>query len=834
MRAHRLLIAFLLSFWAASASAAFDPSAMRLKYVQGATYHTMGWTGAEARDVDGIPGDELLIGYTNMWQILRWNPASQDFAQVGFYENSYGDVFGAGGGLVSVHFAMFERSAPYQVAVLGDDGYVGRFSIDGSLSAPFWKPAISGEITNMLIENVDDQPGDEVLLQTATELTAWKFGAATPLWRIPVQSSDRVLVAQLDTDPQPELVLSSGTVYDTKTMQIQWRYPLGFGAGIISGDLDGDGVAELIGCSGRQCDAFDVQHQTTLWETFLPYPDEAGAIAVADVDFDGRAELFEGDAQHGFIRKIDGRTGEVVQSFAKTGGANFVLIANLQGNCSRQLVWAKDGDNTALDTFHVTDAITMETFWSSVPEERGASGIAVADFSGTGHPSILWSSQGGTIERFVSFNPPARSYKRWTDRSDGSAFSLSVSAAAQLDSDPAVEYVLPYVADVLGGSIGVYDGATHRLEWSLPVVPSSDVITAITTSDLNGDGRSDILVASSIDYFPRSHNEAIVAVDGATRKILWSTKEQLSHLLSLDCDGCVFQVSAADLDGDGAKEVLALVPSEGLFAFNGKTGDLLWLRLLGGPEDNTTVKAYAFTVADIDPSPGLEIIVAAAGGRLLVFDKTGANLIRSTDLGTNGIGSAVAVADLDGDGAKEIVVLASGGLMVLSADKLDVLWSGGFVLPGYSLGNQIAIADVDGDGTPEIVVSSAHSLRVFEYRSTPVDVVPPLLTHGPIHVSGATDCCSIELDWPAASDSASMPVTYRVYRSLSPGAPLDASSRVAVTAGTSFVDRNLLRGHTFYYAVTAVDSAGNETTDALRISTVGPASCITKRRAAGK
>src|SRR5258708_22251762 len=152
---------------------------MRQKYVVGATYHTMGFTGAEVRDVDGNAGDELLIGYTNMWQILRWDNKSADFAQVGFYENSYGNVFG-GGGLVSVHFAAFDRSAPTQVAVLGENGSVGRFELDGSLRTPFWSPPLQNVI-RMLIADVDNQPGDEVLLQNSSELTAWKYGESTPL-----------------------------------------------------------------------------------------------------------------------------------------------------------------------------------------------------------------------------------------------------------------------------------------------------------------------------------------------------------------------------------------------------------------------------------------------------------------------------------------------------------------------------------------------------------------------------------------------------------------------------------------------------------------------------
>jgi len=821
MNVRRLLLCVAIVMVPVVALAGFDPAAMRQKYVVGATYHTMGFTGAEARNADGIAGDELLIGYTSMWQVLRWDSKSGNFAQAGFFENSYGGVFG-GGGLVSVHFADFDHRGRAQVAVLGEDGRIGRFDLDGTLPTPLWTPAAKN-VVGMLVADLDGQPGDEILLQSCSELTAWKFGAAAPLWRIPMQRCEPMLLAQLDNDPQLELVLGSGTVIDTKTLQTQWRYPIGFGAVMTAADLDGDGIAELIGCGGRQCDAFDILHQTTLWETFLPYPFTAGALAAGDVDSTGKAEIFEGDSQHGEVRKIDGMTGNLLQGFTKQGGATFVLVADLLGDCSRQVVWAKDGDSTALDTLHVTDAVTMKTFWSSVPEERGSSGVIVADFSGTGHPSILWSSRAGSIERFVSFNPPGRAYRELSGTYGVPALYLGVSAAAQLDSDPAIEYVLPVVGSGNGGEIGVYDGATHQLQWSLPVIPPEDTLSSMTTGDLTGDGIPDIVIGSGIVYFPASHPAAVVAVDGATRKILWRTTGQLSHLLDSSCLGCVTQVKIADLDLNGSKQVLALVPSDGLYAFDGRTGALLWHALLG---------AEAFTVADVDPSPGAEIIVTLADGRIAVFDSSGSKLIRAKDLSRFGVGTAVAVADLDGDGVAEIVLVADAGLMVLSTTTLDVLWSGGFVLPAYSLGNQIAIADVDGDSTPEIVVSSAHSLRVFEYRPNKADAVPPVFSNATIRPVNSTGCCRIAFEWESASDAASMPVTYRIYRSLVPGFTPAPSSRIGEGAENAFVDHLLVQGPTYYYAVTAVDSAGNESTQTLRLSATAPSACPVRRRAA--
>lgn len=792
------------------ALAAFDPAAMREQSVWGATYHLLGYTGVEARDVDGLPGEELLIGSLAMWQLLRWDVRRQSFAQVGFYENGVGNIFG-GGGLQSVRFARVDAAETLEVAALSENGVIGAFSLEGTLRT-VWDPNVN-EIRRMRFADIDGNGFDEVLLQTCTELTAWRFGASTPLWRIPLSGCSAILVAQLDADAAPEIALGAGYVYDTGTAQQEWRYPLGFGATLTSGDVTGDGIHDLIGCRGRQCDAFDVVGRANLWEVFAPYADEVGVVTAADVDRDGRAEIFTGASQHGSIRKMSGVTGATLAAFEKQGGSNFVTVANLDGDCDLELIWGLNGDSTAYDTFHVTDPVTMKTFWSSVPEERGSSGVVAADFSGTGHPGVLWTTRGGSVARFVDLTRNVWVPRRVSDSPDNYALHMPLTAAAQLDADPAVEYVLPTTAgSIVDSPVAVYDGATHALQWSL--VATGDSITSMTAGDLTGDGIAEIVIGSSILYFPRAHPQAVIAIDGATRRVLWQTKEELSLLLSAECLGCIVQVRIEDLDRNGVKEVLALVPNDGLYAYDGRNGALLWHRQeLDG--------AWGFTTADVDPSPGVEIVMPLySDSRLAVLNATGETVLREKDLSKFGAGLAVEAADLDGDGAAELVVVADGVLVVLSAQTLDVLWSGGVLFPWFSLGNQLLVGDVDGDAATEIVVPSVHSLHVFEYRAETHDATPPALGGSAVDVTATTDCCGLRLQWPAAKDAASMPVVYRVYR---------GTTLVAETPLDSYADYDLFRGTTYQYAVTAVDAAGNESAP-MRGSAAAPAGCTQRRK----
>jgi len=65
---------------------------------------------------------------------------------------------------------------------------------------------------------------------------------------------------------------------------------------------------------------------------------------------------------------------------------------------------------------------------------------------------------------------------------------------------------------------------------------------------------------------------------------------------------------------------------------------------------------------------------------------------------------------------------------------------------------------------------------------------------------------NIELSWAADANAAS----YKVYRASSNITDASAASLIAAVSGTSFEDNTTVHGSTYWYAVTSVDSAGNE------------------------
>lgn len=103
------------------------------------------------------------------------------------------------------------------------------------------------------------------------------------------------------------------------------------------------------------------------------------------------------------------------------------------------------------------------------------------------------------------------------------------------------------------------------------------------------------------------------------------------------------------------------------------------------------------------------------------------------------------------------------------------------------------------------------------------DGVAPVFS-GLVSTAGGESCGETTVSWEAGQDC-TLPLRYRIYRSLDPGFTPSPGSLVGETTGTSWVDPGLIPNTAYTYIVRAGDDAGNEETNTVRstaTSTVQP------------
>ena len=309
--------------------------------------------------------------------------------------------------------------------------------------------------------------------------------------------------------------------------------PVGPIAGIAAGDLDGDGVIEIVAVNYQdQVYAFHAPvggaEAELVWVTDIPIPDTKGQPAIADLEGDGRAEVVIGAnvlEADGAIRwqtvvpdpvrmmsfpvDLDGDglmeivAGNTVYEhdgsvrFSDPGLDGYPAVANLDADPAPEFVRAINGLVQANDD-------DFSVLWSWVPPDLGGGPPVVADFDGDGE-----------VEIGIGFKYTYRVFERdgtmmWempiTDTSSGSIGST----AFDFDGDGAAEVV---VADEQ--TLWVFDGETGAVELAWDAHGSGTSREYPLVVDLDHDGAGELVLASNDYWVPGTSGITVLGDAGS-------------------------------------------------------------------------------------------------------------------------------------------------------------------------------------------------------------------------------------------------------------------------------------------------------------------------------
>ncbi len=283
--------------------------------------------------------------------------------------------------------------------------------------------------------------------------------------------------------------------------------------------------------------------------------------------------------------------------------------------------------------------------------------------------------------------------------------------------------------DALGAATSPYDvtwwendGTPADGGWITHTIDAAFVgATSVTAADLDGDGDLDVLAVGSGVHLAWWENDGSPANGG------WTTHTIANAYLGGQT------VAAADLDGDGDLDVLAAM-------FN-PTDDVTWWENDGSPAnggwvthtiDGGVAGALGVAAADLDGDGDLDVLGTSYYGDQVIWwenDGTPANggwVTHTIDAAFDGA-QAVTYGDLDRDGDLDVLGAA------IYAD--DITWwendgspaNGGWVThtidAAFDGAASVAAADLDMDGDLDVLgtASDADDVAWWENDGTPQD-----------------------------------------------------------------------------------------------------------------
>lgn len=538
-------------------------------------------TGAPEIIIGGNSRNDF--GGDDFWQVIRYNPATANYDQIfvsPIYTPRNDDPFA----IVSrIGLAHVTSTSDWQIVVMLGDGrvYLYDFATKAQVgyldTGPFY---FAAGLTGLSLTDLNGDGLAELIVTTTSDL--YVFNASGQLlWQLAGAGGYDVVAGRMDNGTSLKIAATNGLVVDATTHAVVWNYTNGFGGELRLAPFPGENYKQLIAASGWQyIYSYDIGRQLPRWSIDVA-DDYIGAMDVADVDGDGTPEVIAGEGQSGVVHVYDLNTqAEKWETQTGYSGVNSIAAGDVDQDGTAELLWAAGYGDTGPDYLYVTSTTGQHDIkWESIDLQGPFLGPVIGDLDGDGQPELVIcsfsSNSGYDSGRILVFDLASLTLRAISDPVVDDAAWTGVHDLKLRDVEANGRMQIVIGADsYYDGAIEIYSfdsNNTFTRIWTNATQPTGSPFNFVDVADLDNNGTRKIIGGNTVAD-TGSEGVFVYVYDYPSGVQSWRSVNLATNFNAIN--GLVVD----DLNGDGNKEIAALVSTGDLYTWDGPSRQLLNLR----------------------------------------------------------------------------------------------------------------------------------------------------------------------------------------------------------------------------------------------------------------